>query len=543
MRDTVLHLPISDMDVECMHYISVFLEGRRIFEFYAGITEGEPDYYVPLYLAGAAGKAVTLSCTEEDAPEALFRGVSAGGKIEERRDLYPDVYREEGRQQVHFSSRRGWLNDPNGLVFIDGKFHLSYQHNPFCPNHDSVNVSWGLAVSEDGVHYTEYPDAVRPFDTTHTIASGSAILDTDDLLGYGPDTVIAAYTDYWCQGYRGRTTYPVRGQLTAYSTDGGFSFTPCADHPVIPIEPGTSWRDPKILRVKKGELCIAVYETYEGRNCVSFYTSENCRDWTFRSRSMDLFECPDLFPLPVMESGETLWVLYGAGGQYRVGTFEDFNFRELPGGGFLDYGDAVYAGQTWNSHPDETCRYHIAWIRDAAGETWHYNPAYNKGQAFRQSMTVQCRLTLHKAADGYRLYRVPTERFAELRKERIPADPAFAAFPDGNRTAELPLFVPGDAELTLTGEKAFACTVGEHGFTYMPEQRLLRFTGGKEYTLENGLPFSMRVVTDVRSVEFFIGKEISASYTDLSSEKCLTVTGKDVSVTGDVWKLESIWKE
>lgn len=162
---------------------------------------------------------------------------------------------------------------------------MCYQHNPYGPNHGGVNVSWGLAVSPDGVHFREYPDAIRPSDSQTHIASGSAIVDKDNISGFGKGTILATYTALQSSMFNGENRQPeTAGQILEYSTDGGFTFNKFPKEPIIPVPMGEGWRDPKLLFTDEGKLCIAVYETFEGKNCVSFYSSENCVDWKFESQ-------------------------------------------------------------------------------------------------------------------------------------------------------------------------------------------------------------------------------------------------------------------
>lgn len=525
LTEPFLHLPIRDSDR--LWYVKLSCGGQAFAEYGIGLTGETPDFYCPLCLDEHLGQTVTLSCDDENAPDTLFDGVIPGGRIEDALRLYPDLYRERTRQQVHFSSRRGWLNDPNGLVYANGEFRMCYQHNPFSPNHNCVSACWGLAVSKDGVHFTEYPDPIMTHDAYTTAGSGSAIVDADNLSGFGSDTILAVFTRLAAVMKNGRTPHPADGQYLYYSTDGGYRFRPIRQGPVIPDPTGTGWRDPKILRVAPGKLCIAVYETFEGRDCVSFYSSGNCLDWKFESRTENLYECPDLFPLPVAETGETLWALYGGNGEYRIGTFEKYRFTAIGAPGQLDYGTATYAGQTWNSHPDPTARYHIAWLHDE-DQPWFYDPERKPGMPFAQSMTVLCRFTLHRADDGYRLFRTPIEAFSSLRRAET------VCRMQENTPLALP--VPGDAELTIPEGQTAAVTVNGQGFRFDGET--FTFTGGKTYRRVGTGELTVRIVTDVRSVEFFLGGEISASYFDGAAEKRLL---SDVPAVCRVWKLESIW--
>ncbi len=203
LTDDILHLPVSDGGER--RYIQILDardEEKRLAEFYISLESRGPHEYYPLYVKPWGTHDVILRCGDADAPADLFDAVETGGTIEARGDLYPDVYREPGRQQIHFSSRRGWLNDPNGLVYADGTYRMCYQHNPYGNTHGGVNISWGLALSRDGIRFKEYPDAIRPGDTQTHIASGSAIMDTDNLSGKGKGTILAAYTALGSLDYR-----------------------------------------------------------------------------------------------------------------------------------------------------------------------------------------------------------------------------------------------------------------------------------------------------------------------------------------------------
>lgn len=532
LADPILHLPLLDTDA--LFYVTLTDEGGcQIGEFYLGLTPDTPDFWCPLYLDGHEGRTVTLSTDDDDAPNDLFARIEEGGRLEDRPEMYPNIYREPTRQQVHFSSRRGWLNDPNGLVWADGAFHMCYQHNPFGPYHGGVNVSWGLAVSPDGVHFREYPDAIRPRDSLTHIASGSAIVDRNDVLGMGSSTILAAYTALESRMFKGRQSVGTRGQMLEYSTDGGYTFTPLAENPIIPVPAGVWWRDPKILSMDDGSLCIAVYETFEGKNCVSFYSSRDGRTWKFESRTSDLFECPDLFPMRDPETGEIVWALYGAGGVVRFGDFRDYSFHENGDSHPLDYGSATYAGQTFNSHPDLEGRYHIAWFRDPS-QPWDYDPAWARGIPFSQSMTLLCRFTLRRVKGTWRLLRNPIEAFSGLRQG---AGEMFS-LGSGEKTS---LANPGDCELVFDGAFPARLTVGGEGFAYDPASETLSFTSGKSCTRVSAGALRVRIVTDVHSVEFFVDGGISATFASLAPEKELVL--EEGAADGVKWTLDSIWED
>ena len=531
----ILHIPVLHAIDKWYVKVEDTETAEQFAEFHIGMSTDEISYYYPMYLYELIGKQVKLSCKDENVPDELFDGIIQGSIIEDHPDLYPNIYHEKERQQIHFSSRRGWLNDPNGLFYDGEKFHMYYQHNPYGPYHSGVNISWGHAVSVDGIHFKEYPDAIRPQNSVVLIASGSVLLDSYNITGLGCDTVLAAYTVHGSLQYKGRNPKIVWSQMLVHSTDGGYTFKPFGKGNIIEVPEGECWRDPKILFVDDGTLCIAVFETYEGKNCVSFYSSKNGHDWKFESRTMDLYECPDLFPIEISETGERLWVLYGGRGMYRVGRFENYKFEQIGDIFPMDYGTSVFSGQTWNSHPDKNVRYHMAWISESI---WNEGPPYPL--PFSQSMTLMCRLSLHKTKTGYRLFRAPTDALKSLRSRSAIAISKMVSG-QGNTVLQLP--VPGDTELTLNCTSNTQILVNGQGFTYDPTTNKLSFTSGKEYTLISDGPLSVRVITDVRSVEFFICDEISATYSSLDPEKEMNISGTNYSLEGQMWNLNSIWEK
>ena len=529
--DTVLHFPIAD--TEALFYVRIIasLDGEvteEIGEFRIGLTGGRADFYCPFDVKRYHANEITFIAEEDNAPADLFDGILAGGSPDKHPELYPDPYREKYRQQLHFSPFRGWMNDPNGLVYRDGRFHMCFQHNPFGQNHGGVNVSWGMAVSEDGVHFREYPDAIMPHTPRTHIASGSAIVDAHNVSGFGAGTVLAVYTALASASFSGRPANITEGQILNYSLDGGYSFHPFPDQPIIPVPVGEYWRDPKIFETDAGVLCIAVYETWEGKNCVSFYRSTDCRNWEFVSRTMDLYECPDLFRLNVRETGEKLWILYGANGMYRIGRFENFAFTQTVESMYIDYGDVVYAGQTWNCTPGEDERYYTAWIRDGQF-AWDYDPNAVNGVGFAQSMAAASVFTLHRTSKGYRLFRAPVEALKTLRKEatkKTVCSPAAVCGP-----TEFEFFFDTDRDLSVN--------VNGQGFSYDAGSRELRFTSGKSCILTTTEKnASVRVLLDTRSAEFYIAGEVTATYAVYEEKKTLTLTPA-FPVTA--WEMESIW--
>ena len=258
-----------------------------------------------------------------------------------------EVYREPLRGQIHFSPRRGWNNDPNGLVYSQGEYHLYFQHNPY--GWDWGNMHWGHAVSRDLVHWQELPIAHLP-----------AAVRRLGLLrqrGRGPDRTRPA-------GSKARMTCSspptrARGVASASRTrdDRGRTWTEYEGNPVVKHE----GRDPRLLWHEPTKRWVmAVYDESDGKRWIAFYTSPDLKSWTFRSRIEGFFECPDLFELPVDgDPTHRKWVLTAASSEYMVGRFDGTTFRpetpKLPG----HRGRGFYAAQTFSHDPA------VAWCRSA----------------------------------------------------------------------------------------------------------------------------------------------------------------------------------
>ena len=179
-----LHIPVRGGNTADFPYIEVTC-GDKTAEWRIGICrpDEKADFYMPLDLRDGTENTVTLCCGDKNAPADLFDGVIPGGRPTEHADLYPSLYREPRRQQIHFSPLRGWMNDPNGLMYIDGVFHMYFQHNPY-GNHPA-NTCWGHAVSADGVHFKQRKAAIEPPNGSVLIPSGGAFMDTENRLGLG----------------------------------------------------------------------------------------------------------------------------------------------------------------------------------------------------------------------------------------------------------------------------------------------------------------------------------------------------------------------
>lgn len=199
-------------------------------------------------------------------------------------------YTESNRPQLHFTPKVGWINDPNGLVYYDGEYHLFYQHNPY--EREWGNMHWGHAVSRDLIRWTELPIALYP-DSLGTMFSGSAVIDYENTSGFGTKqnpAMVAIYT---------ADSPEKEVQCLAYSLDKGRSWTKYDGNPVI--DSGAKWktkdtRDPKVFWYAPGKKWVMVLNERDGH---SIYNSTDLKEWTYESHTTGFWECPELFELPV----------------------------------------------------------------------------------------------------------------------------------------------------------------------------------------------------------------------------------------------------
>jgi fructan beta-fructosidase len=385
------------------------VDGRPVREFDVELADEKPDFWVFSDVSAFRGKRLTIEVRLPENSRALEQATLADELTDSA-----DLYREKYRPQFHFTARRGWLNDPNGLVYAAGEYHLFHQHNPY--GWDWGNMHWGHAVSKDLVHWQELPAALYPRQYGDWCFSGSAVVDGDNTSGWrkghGPLLVLA----YTSTG---------RGECIAYSNDLGRTWTEHTGNPVVRHR----GRDPKLLwHAASKRWVMAVYEENGPARDVAFYTSADLKAWQYQSRIEDFYECPDLYSLPVDGDAKNVkWVLSAADGKYLLGRFDGRSFVKESGKHQVWYGN-FYAAQTFDSAPVGR-RIQVGW---ASGITF-------PGMPFNQQMTVPCELSLRTTAEGVRLFAFPVKEINALRR--------------GERTWNDLTLRPGDNPLAgVTGE-------------------------------------------------------------------------------------------
>jgi fructan beta-fructosidase len=392
-----LNLPIKNGAPK--RQVTTLVDGKVEVKNDIELADGAPDWWAFMDVSAWRGKTVTLQVDKLPEDSTALSSIEPGDSIKGAENLY----REPLRGQLHFSSRRGWNNDPNGLAFYNGEYHLFYQHNPY--GWAWANMHWGHAVSRDLVRWEELDDVIAP-DDFGPMFSGSAVVDWNNTSGFGKDGQPAFVLIYTAAG---RPTV----QCIAYSTDGRH-FTKFSGNPVVKqITSGN--RDPKVFWHEPTRKWVMVLYVGlpEKKHTIHFFTSPNLRDWSLASVTEAdadggkfLFECPDFFELPVDgDASNQRWVLTAASSEYAIGTFDGVKFTpeqsKLPG----QRGKGFYAAQTFSDIPKQDGRrIQIGWFRT---ET--------KGMPFNQSMTIPLELKLTATPDGPRLTRTPVKELESLR--------------------------------------------------------------------------------------------------------------------------------
>jgi fructan beta-fructosidase len=339
-----------------------------------------------------------------------------------------DIHQEAHRPKFHFTPPQMWMNDPNGMVYYQGEYHLFYQHYP-----DSTvwgPMHWGHAVSKDLTHWEHLPIALYP-DSIGLIFSGSVVVDENNTTGFqkGEEKpLVAIFTYHNMAGEKaGKIDFQTQGM--AYSLDKGRTWTKYANNPIIKNPNIKDFRDPKVMwhaASKQWVMTLAVADH------VAFYTSKDLKTWAktgefgkTEGAHGGVWECPDLFPIKVEGSNNEKWVLIqslgngapngGSGTQYFIGQFDGKTFKNDNAPEtilWLDYGRDNYAGVTWSNAPDGR-RLFLGWMSN-----WQYATKVPT-VTWRSAMTLPRELQLKNTEKGVRLFQMPVKEQQKLRGNTV----------------------------------------------------------------------------------------------------------------------------
>jgi len=386
-----LNLPVSSKEERVA--ITFMVDGIVERTFDIRIAASDPDYWVFCDMSTLNGKTLTINFAgNPQRLKLIYQDDSIAGQ--------DSLYREKNRPQFHFTSRRGWNNDPNGLIFYEGEYHLFYQYNPY--EREWGNMHWGHAVSQDLLHWEELPIALYP-DRHGTMFSGSTVIDYDNTSGFGEKNTPAMVAIYTADNPDKQI------QCIAYSLDKGRSWTKYGHNPVIDSK--EKWnskdtRDPKVFWYPPGKHWVMALNERDGH---SIYTSPNLKDWKYESHTTGFWECPELFELPIDgNTTNTKWVMYGASGTYMTGSFDGKKFSPEHGKYYFTTGTA-YAAQTFTNIPaHDGRRIQIAWGR-----------IDHNGMPFNGMMLLPVELTLRTTKDGIRMFSFPVKEVKALFADEV----------------------------------------------------------------------------------------------------------------------------
>lgn len=491
-------------------------------------------------------------------------------------------YHEQHRPQFHFTPDSMWMNDPNGLVYYEGEYHLFYQFHP----HDNVwgPMHWGHAISTNLVHWEHLPIALYP-DEHGYIFSGSAVVDRDNTSGFGTKQnppLVALFTYHNMEGEKaGRNDFQTQG--IAYSIDKGRTWTKYENNPVLSNPGMRDFRDPKVMWYTPENKWIM---TLAAADQVKFYSSQNLKDWTFESDFGEgigahegVLECPDLFPLEV--DGKEKWVLLvsinpggphgGSATQYFIGEFDGKTFRtDNPDAAimWLDLGRDNYAGVTWSDIPEaDGRRLFLGWMNN-----WLYAQAVPT-ERWRNAMTIARTLELINTDSGLRLASKPVKELEALRGDVMTIEPQIVSgeiiFSNSKTTGPMELelefklsngtqFVPASQfGIELSNSKNEKMIIGYEPanncfFTDRTQSGKSDFNdgfAGIHYAPTNNADntIKMHLFIDVSSVELFaedgqvVMTDIFFPNEDYTRLKVFAKNGNIKLSTGRVYPLKSIW--
>lgn len=398
-----LHLPVSyNEDDRTELAIEIDGEETRYLDIY--LPDGDPDFWTFVDISAYNGKKARIVVDREDKKDALMQVYQS-----DKRNYLNDLYKEEHRPQIHFSAIRGWINDPNGLVYYDGEYHLYFQSYPY--GYYWGQPHWGHAVSEDLIHWKQLDDAILRHELGG-IYSGSSVVDKENTSGFNngdEDVIVAFYTTTRILDGKEAAT-----QNIAYSNDRGRTFTDYENNPIIgdrfDVWQTDNSRDPKVIWHEPSQKWVMVLYEAIGH---SFFTSDNLKDWEYQSHINTFWECPELFELAVDgDPDNKKWVIYGVSGDYLIGTFDGKEFK--PESGMHNYLQGkFFAAQTFNNIPESDGRQIQVGYLEIPG--WYDIP--ESKPSFNGLMSFPTELQLRSTANGVRLFNEPVKEIEQLYKK------------------------------------------------------------------------------------------------------------------------------
>lgn len=355
-----------------------------------------PDFYTFIDLNNYQGKQLKISLnklTNDQLPSL------ANIKLVDEVPGFDSLYKESLRPQFHFTTKRGWLSDPNGSIYYNGIYHMYYQHNPY-GWYFGYNIGWGHATSKDLIHWTEHNEVIRPAKYNDHAWSGSAAIDFNNTSGFQTGKIPPIVATY---------TSTKSGECIAYSNDGGMTFKQYEGNPVLTGVVAN--RDPSIMWYEPGKHWVMTRHLVG--EYIGFYTSDDLKSWNLRSKIGVFHSFPEIFELPVEgKKGIKKWVIHDMFGLYKIGDFDGEIFKsDVKDGLQYNFGSAFLSAQTINNYPD----------KKRVSFAFSYN-GVAPGMPFNNSMLFPVELRLKETSKGIRLCPKPIDAIFSLHDKAIIAE-------------------------------------------------------------------------------------------------------------------------
>jgi len=523
-----LNLPIDELQAE-RHLSLKDTNGKPIAALRLRPALDRPVFWASIDVRQYKGQTVTLTVDPIDQAHKALEMIHQTETMLQLDAIYKKPY----RPQYHFSPRRGWMNDPNGLFYYKGVYHLFFQH------YDFPHKSWGHATSTDLLHWTEHEDALVPQDGFQ-VFSGSCVVDYNNTSGFqtGSDPPIVALFTAWGDG-----------QHLACSNDGGWTWTRYGRVLSLPSDEKQNFplsaRDPIVIWHSPTRRWVMVlYQNFDQSKtgkAFGFYSSPDLKTWTYESRLPGFYVCPDLFELPVEgEPGLRKWVILDwdrENCKYAIGTFDGHRFTTEVGPFQLVYGKGSHAAtQTWKQGPAGDRRL-IQMVNEWRGSY--------PGEPFKNQMSVPLELRLRRMPAGFRLCRMPIKEVASLYRNSTAWEPFDLT---AGQTRSMPMTTRSfalEASLTVPAGGQLTVEVLGHPITVHHDGILFDGHTGK---LPGTTVKQLKILADITSVEVFVNNgELVMLYLmepPAQPQPVKLTAGQDVDITFgglSVHEVASIW--
>lgn len=440
-KDKCLLLPVQESAE--MSNIKVIAGNKQLKSLNVRLAMNKVDYYVPLYLDEFNEEKTLALDIHVNGNYRNDGGISTFTcwKNIKNAESFDTKNREQYRPLYHHTPAYGWMNDPNGMFFKDGVWHLYFQHNPYGSQWE--NMTWGHSTSTDLIHWTFQGDPVQP-DAWGSIFSGSSVVDKNNTAGFGENAIVALYT----------SAGENQTQSMAYSTDNGKTFTKYDGNPIITSNV-PDFRDPHMFwneDIKKWNMILAAGQQ------MNIYSSDNLKDWKFESSfgaeygsHGGVWECPDLMKMKVRGTDKEKWMLVcninpggpsgGSATQYFVGDFDGHKFTceskpEVTK--WMDYGKDHYATVTFDNAPNGR-HVALAWMSN-----WQYANQVPTLQ-YRSANSIPRDLGLFEYKGNTYCSVTPSEEITAARSKK----PSKSL----SEACEMVVNLKGDATITLSNSK------------------------------------------------------------------------------------------